>query len=141
MYKKILVAIDGSESAERGVETAAELARTFDAELLLVHVYGPVPHLSGSLVPYEKRVETHIIETSRWLEEIRLQLEEKGVLRSDYLVLQGSPAHTIRKAAIEHEAELLVVGSRGLTGLKGLLLGSVSEYLVGASPCPVLVVR
>ena len=141
MFKKIMVALDGSESAKRALDMAAGLANTYDAAITVVHVYQPVYHYGWTPVSYQTRVEEHIASRVQLLAEAQQQLHAQEVQDVEISALYGSPATAIINAAVERNADLIVMGTRGLTPVKGLLLGSVSERVIGGAPCPVLVVH
>ena len=142
---KILVATDGSEEATLAARTAADIAAKTESEVHLVHVRGiPVYIDPGSEVP---RVAPGAAEES-------LRREAQGVLdtqaeqleAADGKVTQthirlGRPVEEIIILADEIDAELVVMGSRGLGGVRRLLLGSVSDGVVRHAHCPVMVVR
>lgn len=142
MFKKIILALDGSENAQRALELTAELASSCAAAVVIVHAYEPVSYLLGANpLTYETRVKEHIAYSTHLLKEAHDKLLEEGLREVNYRILQGSPATAIANAALEEDADLIVMGSRGLTPMTGLLLGSVSKRVIGIAPCPVLVVR
>jgi nucleotide-binding universal stress UspA family protein len=133
--QRVLLATDGSAEAELAERAAADLARRTGAELYLVHAWQYVPH--PVVVDYEE-YETQARQT---LEDAGRRIEESGVGVAGKRLLSGPPVDEILDAAEEAEARLVVVGSRGLGALRGLLLGSVSAGVVHHSRVPVLVVR
>jgi nucleotide-binding universal stress UspA family protein len=142
MFKKIILAVDGSENAVRALELTAELASSCAATVVIVHAYEPVSYLLGANpLTYQNRVNEHIAWSGELLKEAHQKLLEQGLKEVNYRILQGSPATAIANAALEEDADLIVMGSRGLTPMTGLLLGSVSERVIGMAHCPVLVVR
>jgi nucleotide-binding universal stress UspA family protein len=142
MFKKIILAVDGSENAQRALELTAKLASSSTAAVVIVHAYEPVSYLLGANpLTYENRVKEHIAWSGQLLKKAHDSLLEQGLALVTYQILQGSPATAIANAALEDHADLIVMGSRGLTPMAGLLLGSVSERVIGMAHCPVLVVR
>ncbi|MGB0389453.1 MAG: universal stress protein [Ardenticatenaceae bacterium] len=141
MFKKIMVPIDGSESAKRALDMAAGLANTYDAAITVAHVYQTLFHLAPSEASYQARVEEYTASRARLLAEAQQQLHAQGVQNIKVTALYGSPATAIINTATKHNTDLIVMGTRGLSPIKGLLLGSVSERVIGAAPCPVLVVH
>ena len=139
--RSILVPIDFSPSAAAAFQRAIELAKVFGAELELLHAYQlPVQLGVGEPVPLpqeffdqlRKRAQAQLDE---WVEKARAQgLKASGTLRQD------APAHAIPEAAGEKHVDLVVMGTRGLTGLKHFALGSVADRVVRSAPCPVLTV-
>jgi nucleotide-binding universal stress UspA family protein len=136
----IVVGVDGSEGSLRALRWAADEAKLRDATLHVVTawqypVFSTMPAF-GVLPPTE--------EMSKGAEDaLRQLLAEEGLTGRDDItvlesVVQGSSAAALLEAAAD--AELLVLGSRGHGGFKGLLLGSVSQAVVAHSPCPVVVI-
>lgn len=139
----ILVATDGSASADRAVELAASLAGAGQAELVIItvperlppdalHAYSQVEHVSpGEAVELAARsILFHAQERAKRF----------GVARVSAEVVPGEPAEAILKLAAKTNPGAIVVGRRGRGRLAGLLLGSVSHKLVSLAPCPVVVV-
>src|SRR5215203_5532785 len=139
---KILLATDGSKDAELAAKAAIELANTTDSELHVVYVgeFVPLPRSpsEGKLGQIVERV-TH--RTRSVLDErIALIAAAGGGVSGDH-VRVGRPAEEIVGLAEEIGAGLIVMGSRGLGGVRRALMGSVSYSVVRHAHCPVLVVR
>jgi nucleotide-binding universal stress UspA family protein len=140
--RTLLVAHDFSPHARAALDLAMELARALDGAILLLHVYRPPVEM---LSPYELSLSASELRAmregaERRLEPERKRVEESGV-RVEAFVREGSPAETISDVASERGADLVVMGTRGLTGLRHVLLGSVAERTVRIAPCPVLTVK
>lgn len=143
-YKKILCPTDFSEPSYEAIKAAGELAFHFGSELCVLHVVSPVPLVptgaeptSGFNVPlYERELEA---SSKRSLEEIINQMEWKD-LKVRLIVLRGNAADEIVRVAEEEQAELIVIATRGRTGLDRLIFGSVAEKVVRLAKCPVLTV-
>ena len=138
--RTIVVGSDFSESGGEALRVAAEWARGFGARLHLVHALQlPMPLIA----PYEVAIPEGVIEGAR--REAQRQLEQVAKQMSGLQVtteLASTPAHAaLVDAATRLPADLIVTGSRGLTGLKHALLGSVAERTVRYAPCSVLTVR
>ena len=138
--RTIVVGSDFSESGAEALQTAAEWARLFGAKLHLVHALQiPMPLIA----PYEVAIPEGIIEGAR--REAQSQLEQAAKSVAGVAVtteLASTPAHAaLVDAATRLPAELIVTGSRGLTGLKHALLGSIAERTLRYAPCSVLTVR
>lgn len=138
MFKKILVAADGSDNAARAIEYTAELARMANAEKVMVlHV---CIGCSADLDPDEQNLEA----ANRIVSEAAATLNEAGVNASTTVETDYAP-ESIGNAVIElaaaEDMELIVLGSRGLSEFKGMLLGSVSNKVVHGAACPVLVIK
>jgi nucleotide-binding universal stress UspA family protein len=140
MFKKIILAVDGSESAWRALKMAADLTVISNGLITVVNAYQPVSPLLGN-PDYKKRVEEHIGHSEQIVEEAEARLRQQGVTKIEPNILEGPAATAIINAATARHADVIVLGSRGLTPMKSLLMGSVSERVIGAAPCPVLVVR
>jgi nucleotide-binding universal stress UspA family protein len=143
---RILIATDGSPSAREAIELGLELARDEQAEVTFVHVLPPSQwepvglYTAPGVVARLPNLAEEDPEAAKPLQEALALAEEAGVsakveLRAGYL------AGEIVTAADRIDADLVVVGSRGLGGLKGALLGSVSGGVVRRAKRPVLVVR
>lgn len=142
---KILLATDGSEEATLAARTAADIAQKTDSELHVVHVKGASVYIDPSTerarVLHGAAEETAKREAQEMLDAQVEQIEAAGGKVAQTYVRLGRPAEEIIILADEIDAGLLVVGSRGLGGIRRLLLGSVSDSLVRHAHCPVLVVR
>jgi len=139
MFKRIILAIDGSDHSYRALECAKNLARSLGGSLWLVHVF---PHTSDLLgyEQYESLVARRTTAGQAILNEARERLGEIPVAIKEELI-EGPEAEAILNVAQTREADLIVMGTRGLGSLRGLLLGSVSNKVIQQAPCPVLLVR
>jgi nucleotide-binding universal stress UspA family protein len=140
--KDIVVATDFSETAGLAVESAVQIAKTYGAKLHVIHAFEtPVPIVS----PYEIVMPEGLLEQARTsamksLQAARQKAEAAGVKAEAHLT-EAPSAHAIARYAANCGADLVVVGTRGHTGLKHVLLGSVAERTVREAPCPVLVIK
>jgi nucleotide-binding universal stress UspA family protein len=136
MFKKIVVGLDGSEHAERALPYATELAKRDGAGILLVHVEeDTIGKGGGPLRADEDEIRSKVDGHASALSEQGIETE----VRTDNVML-GGPAPSIAKFADEAGADLIVVGSRGLSGIGSIMLGSVSQKLLHIAKQPVLVV-
>ena len=142
--RRILLAIDGSDESRAAAETAGEVSKGFGSEMHLAYVLPPEP------LPYPRYYGTRKYEedllkaqqTSKaYLEEQAEQMEAKGYGVKDVHAVIGAPDHEVVGLAEEFGADLIVLGSRGLGGVRRALLGSVSDSVVRHAHCSVLVVR
>ncbi|HNC09543.1 MAG TPA: universal stress protein [Anaerolineales bacterium] len=140
MFNKILLAVDGSDHAMHAARKAAELARCMKpAELRIVVAYDPIPLYLG-----EPNMQIAITNRKGEAEEIlKTFVKEVGEVPCEIHteIIEGDPASAIIEVAKVRQSEVIVMGSRGLGGLAGLLLGSTSQKVVAHAPCPVLIVR
>lgn len=140
MFRKVLIAIDGSKCARKAFEKALEMARASGGTLTIIHVM-QVPHAAGIGKTLTAEVESFFRKDAKlFLAEHAEEAEMKGV-KADTILVKGHPAKAILYAAKSMGADVIIVGSRGLGGMKGLLLGSVSHAVVQHASAPVLVVR
>jgi nucleotide-binding universal stress UspA family protein len=146
MIRKIFACSDGSEQALQAAQTAAEMAKRFDAELLLVIVFDPAPLLSigaftSGAVIGTQTVMRHAEEAMQAVEARTKPVFEAAGMSYRALREIGQPIATIVRIAEREQADLIVLGSRGLGGFQKLLLGSVSDGVAHHAHCPVLIVR
>lgn len=145
MFRSIVVGTDGSETAEEAVRQAADLAKTVGATLEIVSAYEPVP---AQRLREERRDAP---EDLQWAinprEDVDVALQaaaaparEAGVQVNVY-PRQGDPADAILDVAEEREADLIVIGNKGMRGAKRFLLGSVPNKVSHHAPCSVLIIR
>ena len=137
----ILIATDGSEESSRAVELGLELAAEQDAQVVLVHVLPPEAWEWQGPAPIYPRAVFHETTDDPTVLAPAMQLAaERGVPATAELV-SGDPVAEIVKTADRFEADLIVLGSRGLGRVKAALLGSVSRGVLAESKRSVLVVR
>lgn len=149
MFTKILVAVDGSQHALKAVEIAADLAEKYGAGLTLLTVYKTIrmQESTHSLVRTRTTVEPQITdaELKRAAEEVIEEAEkiahQHDIPKIEGVVKRGQPARTITKTAEEIGADAIVMGSRGLGDVGGLLLGSISHKVSSLSKCSVITVK
>lgn len=138
--ERVLVATDFSDTAERSLEWAVGIARQHGADLVLVHgltLPAPLPDYVPAGSDFGQ--ELHQIAL-RKLEETASRAREAG-LEVHLEVPIGVPSQVIVRTAEEMGADLVVVGTRGLTGVSHMLLGSTAERVVQRAPCPVLTIH
>ena len=132
--RKILCPTDFSPASDAAFEFAATLARQYGASLLIVHVQEPpaayqgVQWRDGAIHPNREDLEAALRKIEPPFSEVD----------SQYHLLAGDAAESIVRLAQEQEADLIVLGTQGRTGLAGVLMGSVAEAVVRQSPLPVL---
>jgi nucleotide-binding universal stress UspA family protein len=135
MLERILLAVDESEHARKAVPAAVELARAGGGTVHVLHVH-EVVFASATVVGDSQEEARQLV--AGVVEELRQAgVAAEGSVRSS----TAGPARAILEQARDLEATLIVLGSRGLGALGGLLLGSVAHKVLQLSACPVLVVR
>ena len=139
MFKCIVYATDGSDHARKALAYARDLAKLHDANLFVVHVYSRVSDFLG-YKEYDTIVRHRIAAGEKIIKEAAKELELAGVTFQTEL-LEGPLAEAILNVAETRDADLIVLGARGMSSLEGLLLGSVSQKVVHHASCPVLVVH
>ncbi len=144
-YRHIALATDLSAGADLAFETALALARQHQARLSVIHVIPPLitptPLLDDMMVSeVTLRLGKNLDQAARQEMENRYLGRCQG-LSAEAVVLEGDPVREIMRVCTEAGVDLLVVGSTGLTGLAGVLFGSVAARLVRRAPCSVMVVR
>jgi nucleotide-binding universal stress UspA family protein len=135
---KILVPVDGSAYSLKAVETACDLAKAqAPATLVLTAVAVQIPELEEGVYIAEKmKAQAEIA-----LAKAKEVAQGKGVTAEVILAIGASPADAIVQVAKEQQADLIVIGSRGLAGKTRSFLGSTASQVVTYSPCSVLVVK
>ncbi len=145
MFKRILIPTDGSDMALQAAKTARELAERFGSDVTLVHVVQNYYTLPAFSMPDTVAVPLSVLQdlesTGKLIlsktEEVFAGFAGKVSTRLEY----GPPGKQLVDMIIDENFSLVVMGRRGLSGVTGLLLGSVSNHLVHYAPCPVLIVK
>ena len=145
MFRSIVVGTDGSETATEAVRQAVELASATKAKVELVSAYEPV---SNQRLREEAQ---QVPDDLQWMvnprEDVDATLEEAAGMARDagvevqIFARQGDPADAILDVAEETEADLIIVGNKGMTGARRFLLGSVPNKVSHHAPCSVLIIR
>jgi nucleotide-binding universal stress UspA family protein len=155
MFEKVLVPLDGSEHSERALETAIQIAKKFHAEMTLLHVYSvivpaviaPEPTtLTPAGVPVVTPAEVaNMVEAARMVGTRILtdgeQKAKSAKVRVETVLREGNTVQEIIALAKEGKFDLIVMGARGISRIRELLMGSVSEGVIKNAHCPVLVVK
>jgi nucleotide-binding universal stress UspA family protein len=144
LIRKILCPVDFSESSEHARRYAVVFARIHGAELYLLHVIQPpVVAVSDSpgLAGLSDQIVRDLEQSARArLRQVQEQTEKEHAQVTSRIVV-GTPFVEIVQAARETQADLIVMGTHGRTGLTHMIIGSVAEKVVRKAPCPVLTVR
>ncbi len=139
-YSHILVAVDLSDESGAIVEKAGRLAKTYGADITLVHVleYQNLTYIPDFPVPEDLELEQRLLESARSrIESMARKLDRESV--ETYVEL-GSPQYEISELAEKLGIDLIIIGSHGRHGLQ-LLLGSTANGVLHMAPCDVLAVR
>jgi nucleotide-binding universal stress UspA family protein len=150
LFNRILVATDGSTDARKATRVAVDLAKRWDAELIVLNVI-PTPTAlyaatDRTISPNRRAIEDYYRsareEAARVTRHAVALAKEQGVkARGTFLDARRSTVDLITRFSRNQKVDLIVTGTRGLSGFKKLLLGSVSSGLVSHASCSVLVVR
>ena len=152
MIQRILVPVDGSESADKALDFAIDLAERYSASILLLSVVPsmviplilePSPGVMTippeAMLSYEKEVESRY---ERVLSKAQKKTRKsKAHLEVQKKLVKGQPADMIVETAREGNFDLIIIGSHGLSGIKEFFLGSVSNRVAHQASCPVLIVK
>jgi len=140
MFERILLAVDGSEHGYKAAQIAADLARAMKSEKLrIVVAFEKIPTYLGE-PNLQRAIDTRLVESQ---EILRKAVEIVGDVPAEVHteLIEGDTAEAIINVARARNSSVIVMGSRGLGRLAGLVLGSTSQKVVGHAPCPVLIVR
>lgn len=170
-FKQILVAFDSSEDSIQALETAETLAQDHHASITVIYVddstgnsssiYAPATTAGDELnmtqsqpvIPgpgtmpvmpeYTQRNQERIVMDENEFDRILLDAKSRmpDTIEAEYEILTGKPANEITRYAKEHQVDLIVIGNRGLSGLKKWMMGSVSQKVVNEATCAVMVVK
>jgi len=142
-FGRILVAIDGSPNSDDALDAAIDLAKQYGSDLTILTVAPVVPVYLPSTGPYlpPTFTESDVDRYRTLVDDAVRRARDAGVTTVAGVCGQGVVVDEILSHLETHPTDLVVVGSRGLSAAKRLLIGSISAALVSHAPCPVLVVR
>lgn len=139
MLHRILIAVDGSPGGNAATRLGADIAARYGAEVVLVHVSSPPAVLAlGGTTPVDALDDLMLQLEKRAFAEAGEILDAAGVSHTD-VALVGSPARRIVEEAEQREADLVVIGHRGLSAVERFLMGSVSTQIAHRATCAVLI--
>ena len=150
MLHHILVAVDGSDHANKAVDLAADLAKHYEADVTVMHVLSdPGAYtIPPSLKEYAALEQVFVTEhdllegaAESIVERAAGRIERAGRPRPKTEIITGHPAHTIVHRAAEMDADIILMGSRGLGGIESMLLGSTSHKVAHLAGCTVVTVK
>lgn len=148
--KKILVAVDGSKPSLNAGNEAIDVAKKHQAELIALYVipsdirYDQIDDVETPGIPRPVKgiVMTAMQGGQKYVDEVKLKATESNVsVGTDVVISTNSVVKTIVEYAEEKNIDLIVIGSKGMSGLKRMLLGSIASGVVTYAECPVLVVK
>lgn len=144
-YQSVLVGTDGSESSYRAVDRAAEIAHDSGGRLVIVCAYHPATRREVALAEDVLGDDAYQVAGSAPAEETLRSAAERasahGVAAIERAAVEGEPVKSLLDMLDKYQADLLVVGNRGLNTLAGRLLGSVPADVSRRAPCDVLIVH
>ena len=138
MFSRILVAVDGSESAKKAFEKSIYLAQKCNSKLDVVHVVQC--DLGGDSATIFDLMDELKTKAKKMLDEYKIQAEKSSV-PIEIMITQGDPSQVIIKIAKTKKYDLIIMGTRGKSAFQELLIGSVSQKVMHHAICPVMVVR
>jgi nucleotide-binding universal stress UspA family protein len=140
MYKKILLAYDGSEGAKKGLEAGINLVKLHQAQLWALAVQEKMPRFAGTMDEVMEEKAFGYQHFEEILKGARARAQEAGVeLKTEIRI--GHPAKTIVEVAKEGRFDLILVGHTGLSEVWARFLGTTAEKVSRHAPCSVLIVR
>lgn len=134
---RILVAVDGSRSSDKAVQLAAGMAKSLGAELTVLHVV-PIEEMPTIIAETEDRERE---EKGQMILADAMKLAGLEGVSAKFVLRKGHPADQILRYASSYNPQLIVTGSRGMTGAKGVLMGSVSMAVSRRARCSVVIAR
>jgi nucleotide-binding universal stress UspA family protein len=148
-FSKIMVGIDGSKESVNAADYAIVIAKRHNAELIAVNVLTSdigyaysSPGVESPPLTIREIILLAEDEVKKWFEDIKEKADENDVqFRSEIIMAKRSSVSSMLDYAEEQKIDLIVVGTRGRSGIKKMLLGSVASGLVTYAACPVLVVK
>jgi nucleotide-binding universal stress UspA family protein len=136
--ERLLLATDGSEYSRKAAQRAIDLVQCSGGTLKVVsvleissHIYAVAPEVAEEKIKLPKQ----------YVEEVKQQAAARGIITEDFVRESESAYEVITELARDKDIDLIIMGSHGRTGLKRLLMGSVTERVIAHAPCPVLVVK
>ncbi len=136
-FEKLLLATDGSESAEAAIQEAINIAKVCSSGLYVISVVEVNPEYEALAPQIVEKAET---ETKEHLASVKKRAKKEGI-SCEVIAHQGEePYRFIVAEAVRKKVDMIVMGSHGRTGIKRLMMGSVTSRVIGHAPCKVLVV-
>jgi nucleotide-binding universal stress UspA family protein len=144
MFKKILFPTDQSPHSNKAQKVAMDIAQKFNSELVVLNIYKLPTQLytaESIYYMYLDEIENKIVEINNlFLEKVKKEAESKNISVKT-IIEKGSAPSMIIEQSIKENCDLIVMGTRGLNALERALIGSVSNYVVHHSKCPVMLIN
>lgn len=137
--RKIVAAVDGSGFSEKVIEKTIEYARMLEAEVVLIYCHRKYPKILGQ--PHRDHIISAINDESADTVKPYLEMLDKAGISYVERLLETPASAAIVEAAESEKCELIIMGSRGLSNLQGLIVGSTTTRVLHLAHCPVLVVK
>ena len=138
-FKKILNPVDGSSHSINSTRYAIDLAKKFESNILLLHCHARFPVVLSE--PYFQQAIDEIMKSSEDLVKPFEEMLKKAGVSYETRILEGTPGTHIAEVARIEKMDLIVMGSRGVSDLAGLFLGSVAHQVLNKSECPVFITK
>ena len=135
--ERILVAVDGSEYMDIIVDQAISMGRICNSTIFVINVIALFPETLAYAPQIEKEVSEN---TKELLDSVKARIEKENIACETIVRSDAQPHQPIIEEAKEKNIDLIVMGTRGVTGLRKVFLGSVAQKVIGYAPCPVMVV-
>jgi len=135
--ERILVALDGSEYTDAIVDQAISMGRICNSVIYAISVIAFFPESLAIAPQLEEEVAK---KTREFLEIVKKKIEKENLTCETIVRLDAQPSLPIVEEAKNRGVDLIIMGTRGTTGLKRIFLGSVAQKVIGYAPCPVMVV-
>mgnify|MGYP003575066015 CR=1 FL=1 len=146
VFSKILVGLDGSDSSLRAVDSAVSVAEKYNSDMILLTIIGTSLKQTTSTFITAPTYSTEELDNEKIANEkihemIKLKYKQINSINSVIVERSASIERTIVEYANSEKVDLIIVGSKGRTGIKKILLGSVASAVVAHAHCPVLVIK
>jgi nucleotide-binding universal stress UspA family protein len=135
--KRMLIAVDGSEYSDIILDQAISIGKICNSDIFVISVIALFPESAAIAPEIEDKLSKEINET---LKKVRSRIEENNLKCETIIRLDVQPHNPIVQEAKKRNVDLIVIGTRGMTRLKRVLMGSVAQKVIGYAPCPVMIV-
>jgi nucleotide-binding universal stress UspA family protein len=135
--ERILVAIDGSEFSDNVLDQAISMGKICNSEIFVISVVELYPEMIAVAPALEEKLSKDARQT---LDKAKRRVDSENIPCETIVRTGGKPHEFIVQEAKEREIDLIVMGTRGKSGLKRIFMGKVTERVIGHAPCPVIVV-